>query len=197
VLLQPLTLAVLILLTQPAPAAAATRFCPTYQTALVVDFVDANPKTATQGTIISTTFHVTYPEGTPASIKNASFLWVGSTGQKECDNISVISNGTRGFYTYTQDVTPDLVHAVGRGQVTISVVACSLHDFYRNDGPNELTNSETTPLPNDDSHVTLTLTKTREPNPHHNTNLPQTSPLSAGHARTTQPPQGQRVSDTC
>jgi hypothetical protein len=162
--LQPLTLTVLILLTLPAPAATTTNFCPTYNTAIVVDYVDATPKTATEGMMITTKFHVTYPEGTPAEISNASFLWTGAAGQKEYENIQVSSNGTAGFYVYRQDITPDLIHAVGR-QATISVVACSLHDVYGNDGPNQPTNSETTPNPNDNSHVTLTFTKTKEPTP--------------------------------
>jgi hypothetical protein len=166
---------VLILLTLPVPtsapdvplpqwykAGAATSPCPTYNTALVVDFVDATPKTATEGVMITTKFHVTYPEGTPAQISNASFFWTGAAGQKEYENIQVASNGTAGFYVYRQDITPDLIHAVGR-QAAISVVACSLRDVYGNDGPNQPTNSETTPNPNDNSNITLTFTKTKEP----------------------------------
>lgn len=153
--LQPLTLAVLILLTRPAPAAAATRFCPTYNTALVVDLVNATPKTATVETTVTVKFHVTYPEGTPASIKNASFLLDGPAGQEEYEGIQVTLNGTAGFYQYTQDVTRGLIHAVGRGQVTISVAACSLHDVYGNDGPAQPANSETTQTPNDNSTITI------------------------------------------
>jgi hypothetical protein len=161
VLLQPLTLAVLILLTQPAPAAAATRFCPTYQTALVVDFVNATPKTATVGTTVTVKFHVTYPEGTPAQITNASFMWIGLMGEREYDNIKVVSNGTVGFYQYRQDVTPDLIHAVGLGHVTVSVVACSLHDLYGNDGPQQSV----------DSQVTLTKITCHKPRQASNTRL--------------------------
>ncbi len=157
-------MAALILLALPAPAATATAFCPTHRTAIVVDFVDATPKTATVGTTVTIKFHLTYPEGTPASIKNASFLWTGAAEQKEYENTQVTSNGTAGFYVYRQDITPDLIHTVGR-QATISVVACSLHDTYGNDGPNQNTNSETTPTTNDNSHVTLTFVKTRELNP--------------------------------
>ena len=165
-LVQSLTLAVLILLTLPAQATAADNFCPTYNTAIVVDFVNATPKTATVGTTATTKIHVTYPEGTPAQITNASFLWTGPAGQKEYESIQVASNGTAGVYVYRQQITPDLIHVVGLGHVTVSVVACSLRDAYGNDGPNQNTNSETTPTPNDNSHVTLTFVKTRELNPH-------------------------------
>lgn len=162
--LQPLTVAVLILLTQPAQVGTATNFCPTYNTVIVVDFVNTTPRTAAEGTMITTTFHAIYPEATPAQISNASFLWTGAAGQKEYENIQVASNGTAGFYVYRQDITPDLIHAVGR-QATLSVVPCSLRDVYGNDGPNQNTNSETTPNPNDNSNITLTFTKTKEPTP--------------------------------
>ena len=152
---QPLTLAVLILITLPTQAGTATSFCPTYETAIVVDFVNANPKTAIEGMTITVTFHATYPEGTPASIKTAAFTWAGTRGQIEYENIQVVSNGTVGSYTYTQDATSDLIRAVGRGQVTISIVACSLHDPYANDGPAQPANSETTQTPNDNSTITI------------------------------------------
>lgn len=153
--LQPLTVAVLILLVQPAQGTPAASFCPTRNTAIFVDFVNTTPKTATVGTTVTVKFHVTYPEGTPASIKNASFFWDGPAGQEEYEGIQVTLNGTAGFYQYTQDVTRDLIHAVGRGQVTISVAACPLHDVYGNDGPAQPANSETTKTPNDNSTITI------------------------------------------
>ena len=164
--LQPLTLAALILLTLPARAATTTNFCPTYNTAIAVDYVNTTPRIAAEGTTTTTTFRTTYPEGTPAQITNASFTWIGSTGEREYDNIKVVSNGTAGYYQYRQDVTPDLIHAVGR-RATISVVACSLRDVYRNDGPNQNTSSKTTPPPNDNSTITLTKTTTSHDHEQH------------------------------
>lgn len=159
--LQPLTVAALILLTLPAPAATATNFCPTYNTVIVVDFMNTTPKTATVGTTVTTKFHVTYPEGTPAQITNASFMWIGLMGEREYDNIKVVSNGTVGFYQYRQDATPDLIHAIGTGQVTVSIIACSLHDLYGNDGPPQSV----------DSQVTLTKITCHEPRQASNTRL--------------------------
>jgi hypothetical protein len=151
------SLAVLILLTLPVPtyapdvplpqwykAGTATSPCPTYLTVLVVDSLDATPKTATPGMTVTITFRATYPEGTPAQITNASFLWEGTRGQEEFDNVGVAPNGSAGFYQYRQHVTPDLVHAVGLGHAAVSIIACSLRDPLGNDGPNQNTSTQVT-----------------------------------------------------
>jgi hypothetical protein len=143
--LQPLTLTALILLTLPAGGLPlATTICPTHRTVIAVDSVDATPKIATPGATITLTFRATYPEGTPAQVSRASFIWSGTAAQEEFDNAGVAPNGSAGFYQYRQQVTTDLIHTVGRGHTTVSIIACSLHDPLGNDGPNQNTGTQVT-----------------------------------------------------
>jgi len=139
-----------------APQQAAG--CATYQTNLIVDYINSVPHQATVGDTIVTTFHVIYPDGTPVTLSppTASFNWMGPTGQTEFDNVPVAYNGTPGFYNYTQPFTQDIVTAAGSGTITISVVFCSCQDGVGNRGPTGLVSSVQTPTPIDDSLVSTT-----------------------------------------
>ena len=95
-----------------------TPACPTYQVNILVDLVDSNPIQVAVGDIVVTRVHVVYPDGTPVTLspETISFLFKGSNGEKEFDNVQVIYTGTPGFYNYTQTITADLVQATGQGR---------------------------------------------------------------------------------
>jgi hypothetical protein len=153
------------------PSVLQTEGCPTYETLLVVDLVDASPRSASVGTFVVTNVHVVTPDGTPVDLtpRTVSFLWSGPTGQKEYDSVPVaLAPGQAGLYIYNQTVTDDLVKAVGEGTVTISVVACSCGDGLGNFGPPGLISSNRTLTPSDDSSVMIgpqTTTTTQGPQP--------------------------------
>ena len=134
-----------------------TTGCPTYQTNLVVDFVDSTPIDAVVGITIVTRVHVVYPDGTPVALlpETISFLWTGGAGQEEFDNVQVIFTGNPGWYNYTETVTADLLQATGQGKVTISVVTCSASDGLGNRGPTGLISSDTTFTPGDNSILNI------------------------------------------
>ena len=131
--------------------------CPTYHTNLEVDLVNSVPINSAIGQTVITTFHVIYPDGTPATLnpERASFLWGGPSGQTEFDNVLVVFTGNAGFYNYTQQITDDLVKATGQGTVIVSVVACSCQDIQGNRGPTSLTSSNTTLTPSDNSNEVI------------------------------------------
>ncbi len=138
--------------------------CPTYQTNLLVVRVDSTPHSPTPtpvGTSVVTIFHVVYPDGTPVTLQPsiASFVWSGTAGQKEFDNVPVVYTGTPGFYSYTATLTQDIVQAAGPGVITISVLTCSCQDGSGNRGPTGGVNSLLTTDPSDNSQVVFaTLT---------------------------------------
>jgi hypothetical protein len=138
-----------ILQTQPA--------CPTYQTNILVDLVDSTPINVTTGGTVVTRIHVVYPDGTPVTLEPelVSFLWTGSQGQKEFDNVAVNYTGNPGFYTYAQQVTQDLVQTTGTGIVVVAVVHCSCSDGAGNRGPPGNTDSNLTITPSDNSNVMI------------------------------------------
>jgi len=146
----------------PSVQQTVTPGCPTYQVNLVVDVVDSTPVNAVAGDIVITRFHVIYEDGTPVTLSPeiASFLWAGSSGEKQFDNVAVTYTGIPGFYNYTQEVTADLVQTVGMGKVTISVVACSCSDGLGNRGPVSLVNSDYTLAPSDNSIIGIETTTT-------------------------------------
>lgn len=132
--------------------------CPTYQTNLTVDFVNSIPHLALAGDPVVTTFHVIYPDGTPVTLEpqTASFNWTGPSGSKEFDNVPVVSNGTAGFYNYTQPFTQDIIQATGSGTITIAVVVCSCQDGLGNRGPTGSISSIQTLIPTDNSQIAPT-----------------------------------------
>jgi hypothetical protein len=134
-----------------------TPACPTYQVNLVVDLVDSYPLNAAVGDTVVTRVHVAYQDGTPVMLspEAVSFLWTGSSGQKEFDNVPVTYAATPGFYNYTQTITPDLINATGQGKITVWVVACSCRDVSGNLGPVSLTDSDLTLTPSDDSNLNV------------------------------------------
>ena len=131
--------------------------CPTYHTILEVDLVNSVPIQSSVGQTVITTFHVIYPDGTPATLnpETTSFLWSGPSGQTEFDNVPVVFTGNVGFYNYTQQLTEDLVKATGQGTVVVSVIACSCQDIQGNRGPTSLTSSNTTLTPSDNSNEVI------------------------------------------
>jgi hypothetical protein len=134
-----------------------TEPCPTYQTNLLVDVVDSVPISVTTGGTVVTRIHVIYPDGTPATLEPelVSFLWTGSQGLKQFDNVQVTYTGSPGFYTYSQEITQDLVQATGGGLVVVSAVRCSCSDGGGNRGPTGNTDSNITITPSDNSNVQM------------------------------------------
>ena len=140
------------------PRVAQTASCPTYQTNLLVIRFDSTPHTPTPtsvGTTVVTIFHVVYPDGTPVTLQplTGSFLWSGTVGQKEFDNVPVVYTGTPGFYSYTATFTQDILQLVGPGVITISVMTCSLQDGSGNRGPTGNVNSLITSDTSDNSQI--------------------------------------------
>ena len=137
--------------------------CSTYQSNLLVDWVNSTPHMVSVGQTIVTTFHIVYPDGTPVTLspETASFNWTGPSGWKEFGNVQVIYNGTPGFYFYTQNFTQDLVQTTGSGTITIAVAWCSCRDALGNRGPTGDTSSIQTITPLDLSQIVpLILTTT-------------------------------------
>ncbi len=127
--------------------------CPTYLTNLVVDVVDSTPQTATVGTVVVTKVHVTYGDGSPATLspETLSFLWHGTEGDKTIKDVHVVPLSDPGYYTYTQTVGEDFP----TGLVVISVMFCSGSDTSGNYGPVDDVNSDTTISPTDVSKVQI------------------------------------------
>lgn len=147
-----MALALLLLaavVTSYGPSLAVAQ-CGTYQTNLIVDLVNSNPQTVEVGGTVVTTVHVTYPDGTPATLspETMSFIWHGS-GQKIVENVGVVPTGEPGFYTYTQTITADFP----TGTVTIAVVMCSCSDANGNFGPTDDVSSVETLDASDNSVV--------------------------------------------
>jgi LPXTG-motif cell wall-anchored protein len=134
--------------------------CPTYQVNILVDVVDSNPINVVAGDIVVTRLHVVYPDGTPVTLSPEimSFLFNGTKGQMEFDNVQVVYTGTPGFYNYTQTITADLIQATGQGKVTIFVVTCSCSDGGGNRGPPSLISSDLTLTPSDNSNLNVGIT---------------------------------------
>jgi LPXTG-motif cell wall-anchored protein len=134
--------------------------CPTYQVNILVDVVDSNPINVVAGDIVVTRVHVVYPDGTPVTLspETMSFLFNGSKGHMEFDNVQVVYTGTPGFYNYTQTITADLIQATGQGKVTIFVVTCSCSDGGGNRGPPSLISSDLTLTPSDNSNLNVGIT---------------------------------------
>jgi hypothetical protein len=143
-----------------------TPSCPTYQVNLVVDLVNSDPTNPQVGDTVVTRVHVVYNDGTPVTLspETISFLWTGTAGQKEFDNVAVVYTGEPGFYNYTETVTQDIFQAVGQGKVTIAVVACSCSDIRGNRGPISPVNSDATLTPSDNSNL-LVGPQTQPPQP--------------------------------
>jgi hypothetical protein len=125
------------------------------------------------GDIVVTRVHVVYPDGTPVTLspETISFLFKGSNGEKEFDNVQVIYTGTPGFYNYTQTITADLVQATGQGKVTIFVVRCSCSDGSENRGPVGLVSSDLTLTPSDNSNLNIGIPPPPSPFGQVSTNL--------------------------
>jgi LPXTG-motif cell wall-anchored protein len=134
--------------------------CPTYQVNILVDVVDSNPINVVTGDIVVTRVHVVYPDGTPVTLspETMSFLFNGTKGQMEFDNVQVVYTGTPGFYNYTQTITADLIQATGEGRVIIYVVTCSCSDGAGNRGPPGLISSDLTLTPSDNSNLNVGIT---------------------------------------
>jgi len=100
---------------------------------------------------------VIYADGTPATLAPAlaSFFWSGAHGGIEFGNVPLRSDGSPGFYSFTETVTADLVNVTGPGEATLSVAPCSCQDVQGNRGPPQLTSSDQTLSPSDNSHVTM------------------------------------------
>ena len=131
--------------------------CPTYNEAnLIVDYINSVPHLAFVGDTVVTTFHVTYADGTPVTLepRTAGFNWTGPSGSKEFDDVPVVSNGTAGFYNYTQPFTQDIIQATGSGTITIAIVFCSCQDVLGNRGPTAAISSIQTLIPTDNSQLT-------------------------------------------
>lgn len=112
--------------------------CPTYQTNLSVDVVNAVPNDVAVGGTVVVKVHVIYNDGTPVTLspETISFIWTGSKGQSEFDNVQVVYTGDPGFYNYTQQVAQSLFDSTGGGNVNINVVGCSCSDGRGNRGLN-------------------------------------------------------------
>lgn len=163
-----LVLVYLVAFTAYAPLAAhaATivhpdQGCPAYLTSLVVDLVNSSPIQVTVGDVVTTTFHVIYPDGTPATLapQTASFLWVGAAGSTQFDDVNVTFTGSPGFYNYAQTITGDLLHAtVGSsvsGGISVYLAACSCADASGNRGPTGNIGSDSTLTPSDNSNLNI------------------------------------------
>jgi len=133
--------------------------CPTYLTNLTVDLVDSSPVSITTGDVVTTMFHVVYPDGTPVTLvpQTASFVWTGAAGQKEFDNVNVTATGNPGYYNYTQSVTADIIQATigsaSTGKIYVQVAVCSLSDALGNRGPTGNIGSDETLTPSDNSNL--------------------------------------------
>jgi len=132
-----------------------TTGCSTYQSNLLVDWVNSTPHSVVVGDLVITTFHVVYPDGTPVllSPRTASFNWTGPSGWKYFSDMPVIFNGTPGFYYYYQNFTQDIIQATGPGTITIAVAYCSCSDALGNRGPTGDTSSIQTITPLDLSQI--------------------------------------------
>jgi hypothetical protein len=142
---------------QQATTTTTTPACPTYEINFIVDLVNSAPLNAAVGDTVVTQVHVVYEDGTPVTLSPEllSFLWTGSSGQKEFDNVSVVYTGTPGLYNYSQTITADLLQSTGQGKVTIGVVSCSGLDVNMNRGPISYTDSDLTLTPSDDSNLNV------------------------------------------
>lgn len=132
--------------------------CPTYQTNLEVIFVDAKPNNDVQaGTNVVVTVEVVYANGDPATLapETISLLLTGTNGQKELDNLAVLSAAKPGFYILSLMMTADLIQTIGQGKVTIWVVSCSCSDGLGNRGPTSNVNSDLTITPDDNSILNI------------------------------------------
>lgn len=167
-----LVLISLVLFTSHLPLAAFATFnllpaqnsgCPTYLTNLQVDVVNSSPLQVTAGEIVTTTFHVIYPDGTPVQLtpQTASFLWIGAAGQKQFDNVQVEYTGNPGYYNYAQTFTADLVQATvgsgGTGKITVEVATCSCSDALGNRGATNNIGSDQTLTPSDNTNLNAGL----------------------------------------
>ena len=141
-----------------------TPSCPTYQVNLVVDFVNSNPINPTVGEIVITRVHVVYNDGTPTTLvpETISFLWTGTKGNSQFDNVPVVFTGEPGFYNYTQTFTQDMLEKLGEGKVTIAVVECSCSDIRGNRGPVSNVNSDLTITPSDNSNLFIGPPQTQQ-----------------------------------
>jgi hypothetical protein len=162
-----LVLLSLVLFTSYLPLAAfstanllpAQGACPTYLTNLTVDLVNSSPISITTGDVVTTTFHVVYPDGTPVQLtpETASFLWTGAAGQKEFYNVNVTYTGNPGYYNYTEAVTADITQATlgsaTTGKIYVQVAVCSLSDALGNRGPTGDIGSGETLTPSDNSNL--------------------------------------------
>lgn len=126
---------------------------------LQIDLVNSTPNSdpVILGTDIRTEIHISYPDGRPVSLDPplVSIIWSGSEGWIEFDNIPLTTRDIVGFYSFTETVTADLVNVTGPGKATLSVVACSCQDARGNRGPTQLTSSDQTLSPSDNSHVIM------------------------------------------
>lgn len=135
--------------------------CPTYLTNITIDLVNSAPTQVTTGDVVMTQVHVIYPDGTPVTLapQTISFLWNGTAGSKQYDNVPVTSTDNPGFYNYTQTITADLAQATlgasGSGELTVYVVTCSCSDARGNRGPTTLIGSDETLTPSDTSHLNV------------------------------------------
>jgi len=135
--------------------------CPTYLTSLTVDFFSSSPIQAATGEVVTTMFHVVYPDGTPVQLspQTGSFVWTGSAGQKEFYNVNVTYTGNPGYYNYTQTVTADILQATvgsaGTGKIYVQVAVCSLSDGAGNRGPTGNIGSDETLTPSDNSNLNV------------------------------------------
>ena len=143
-------------------SATTSTGCSTYQSNLLVDYVNSTPHGVIVGDTIVTTFHVVYPDGTPVTLspQTASFNWTGPAGSIQFSNVPVIYNGTPGFYNYTQVFSQDIVQSTGSGTITIAVAFCSCQDAQGNRGPTGNTSSIQTIIPYDLSQIVFQTTTT-------------------------------------
>ncbi len=127
--------------------------CPTYQTNLLVIFVDSTPRTVSVGSMVVTTFHVVYPDLTPVflSPESAEFIWTNSSGFEITKASAVTPTGQPGYYNYTATVTLDYP----TGLVTIAVAVCSCQDGVGNFGPVDSIGSASTADQSDNSVISI------------------------------------------
>ncbi len=116
--------------------------CPLYHTVIAVDYVNSVPNAASVGTTVVTTFQVVYPDGTPVTLDplTASFVWVNGSDVKLTRTVTVVYNGTPGFYIYTDTVT----NAFPTGLTDIAVGSCTCSDTAHNFGPTASVDSKAT-----------------------------------------------------
>jgi hypothetical protein len=166
-----LVLLTLVLFTSYLPLAAyatanvlpAQAVCPTYLTNLTVDLVTSSPIQISTGYVVTTMFHVVYPDGTPVQLSPqiGSFVWTGAAGPKEFDNIPGTFTGNPGDYNYTQTATADVIQATigsaGTGKIYVQVAVCSLSDAVGNRGPTGDIGSDETLTPSDNSNLNAGL----------------------------------------